>query len=177
MDATGAEDLEIVLRPLNPEEVGQYYVDWMNDPNVVRYLESRWTSHTLESIRDYIREMNASPSNLLLGIFLVKTGQHIGNIKIGEIDNTHRFANVGLLIGEKSCRGRGIGTRAIVLATRIAFRDLNLHSLTAGIYANNPASYRAFLNAGWNDAGRYRNYRISNGIYVDQINVQKCNEG
>jgi [ribosomal protein S5]-alanine N-acetyltransferase len=176
MDAAGASDQEIVLRTLDPDEVGEYYVDWMNDPAVVKYLESRFATHTLASIRQYVREMNASPSDLLLGIFLAETGQHIGNIKIGEVNRAHRFANLGLLIGEKSARGRGIGTRAIVLATRIAFRDLHLRCLTAGIYADNPSSYRAFLKAGWKEAGRYKNYRLSDGNYVDQINVQACND-
>jgi RimJ/RimL family protein N-acetyltransferase len=120
--------------------------------------------------------MNESRSDFLFGIFLSKTGQHIGNIKIGQIHPVHRYADVGLLIGERTCRGRGYGTQAIVLATSYAFSELHLNSLTAGIYAPNLSSYRAFIKAGWEDAGRYRRHRFFEGSFIDQINVQKCNE-
>jgi len=169
-------DQEIILRPLDPDKIGQYYVSWMNDPEVVQYLESRWCIHTLDSIRNFVRQMNESSSDFLYGIFLEETGRHIGNIKIGEINRIHMFANIGLLIGEKDCWGKGFGTRAIILATEIAFRELHLNSLTAGIYSNNRSSYRAFLKAGWEDVGCYKKYRIFNGKFIDQINVQIRNE-
>jgi [ribosomal protein S5]-alanine N-acetyltransferase len=176
MGPTPGNTPKIFLRPLDPAELGPYYVNWMNDPEVVQYLESRWCAHTLDSIRNYVRQMNESSSDFLYGIFLTKTGRHIGNIKIGEINRIHKFANIGLLIGEKSCRGRGFGTQAIILATEIAFRELHLNCLTAGIYSNNQSSYRAFLKAGWKDVGRYKKYRLSEGIFVDQINVQICDD-
>ena len=176
MAGTQVSDQILFLRPLDPADVGQYYVTWMNDEEVVRYLESRWYTHTLDSIRDYVRHMNESPTDYLYGIFMTETNQHIGNIKIGEVNQIHKFANIGLLIGEKSCQGRGFGTQAIILATEIAFRELHLNSLTAGIYGSNQSSYRAFLKAGWEDAGRYKKYRLFEGNFVDQINVQKCSE-
>jgi RimJ/RimL family protein N-acetyltransferase len=167
---------KIFLRLLNPEDVGQYYVDWMNDPDVVRYLESRWHSYTLEDVKDYVRRINDSPNDFLFGIFLTKTNQHIGNIKIGEINHTHRFGNVGIIIGEKKYWGKGFGTQSISLATKIAFQQLNLNSLTAGVYSSNDSSYRAFLNAGWEEVGRYKKYRFFEGEFIDQIIVQKCHD-
>jgi RimJ/RimL family protein N-acetyltransferase len=176
MADTADIDQRIVLRPLTPEDAGQDYVDWMNDPLVVRYLESRWNTYTLASIREYIEQINASSSDFLYGIFLGETGRHIGNIKIGEVNQIHKFANVGLLLGDKSCWGRGFGTQAIRLATGIAFSDLRLNCLTAGIYEPNHSSYRAFMKAGWEEAGRFRRYRLFEGNFVDQINVQKYHD-
>lgn len=166
----------IYLQPLNPEYIGQYYVDWLNDPEVVKYLESRWFSHSLDSVRAYVQQMNDSSSDFLYGIFLTSSDKHVGNIKIGEINKVHKFANIGLLIGEKDCWGRGLGTQAIILATEVAFQDLNLHCLTAGMYCTNHSSYRAFMKAGWEEAGRFKKYRLSDGEFIDQINVQKCND-
>lgn len=174
--ATWGNEQHIYLKRLNPDDIGQYYVEWMNDMEVIKYLESRWTSHNLDSIKKYIQQMNNSSSDYLFGIFLKETNQHIGNIKIGEMNNIHKFANLGLLIGEKKYWGRGFGTQAIIHATKIAFHELGLHCLTAGIYSNNYSSYRAFLKAGWEDAGRFRNYRLFDGTFIDQINVQKCND-
>jgi [ribosomal protein S5]-alanine N-acetyltransferase len=167
---------KIFLQRLDHEDIGQYYVDWMNDPEVVKYLESRWSSHTLDSVRNFVRQANESSTDFLFGIFLSHPRRHIGNIKIGEINHIHKFANIGLLIGEKKCWGRGFGTQAIILATEIAFRELRLNSLTAGIYTANSSSYRAFLKAGWEEAGRYKKYRLFDGVFIDQINVQICND-
>ncbi len=61
---------------------------------------------------------------MFFGIFVIETREHIGNIKIGNIDQIHRFADVGLLIGEASARGKGYGTEAILLACRYAFGNL-----------------------------------------------------
>lgn len=166
----------IFLKPLLSENVSKEYVDWMNDPEVTRYLESRDREYTLSELQRYVQQVNASPSNYLYGIFLMDSNQHIGNIKIGDIHPIHKFANLGLLIGEKKCWGRGFGTESIILATRIAFEEFGLQSLTAGIYSNNIASYRAFIKAGWEDVGRFKKYRLFEGKYIDQINIQVCRE-
>lgn len=114
-------DQNIFLKRLVPDEISPRYADWMNDPEVVRYLESRYSTYTLDSVREYVRQVNESPADFLYGIFLEETGQHIGNIKISDVNPIHKFANVGLLLGEKSCWGRGFGALAIRLATGIAF--------------------------------------------------------
>jgi [ribosomal protein S5]-alanine N-acetyltransferase len=164
----------VFLKSLVPEEVGQYYADWLNDPEIVKYLESRWKSYNLSDVKNYIQTINNGDKDYLLGIFLNGNNRHIGNIKIGGIDPIHRFANLGLIIGEKECWGKGYGTEAISLATQIAFHQLNLNCLIAGIYSPNLSSYRAFINAGWEEAGRFKKYRFFDGHYVDQINVQIC---
>jgi len=162
----------ISLKSLVPDEVDQYYADWLNDPEVVKYLESRWNTYHLSDVKNYIQTINNSDKDYLLGIFLKGENRHIGNIKIGGIDPIHRFANVGLIIGEKKCWGKGYGTEAISLATQIAFYKLNLNCLIAGIYSSNLSSYRAFLKAGWKEVGRFKKYRFFEGEYIDQINVQ-----
>jgi ribosomal-protein-alanine N-acetyltransferase len=168
------EGQNIFLKSLVPDDVGQYYADWLNDPEIVKYLESRWNTYHLSDVKNYIQTINNSDKDYLFGIFLKDKNRHIGNIKIGGIDPIHRFANVGLMIGEKKCWGKGYGTESIIVATRIAFCELNLNCLTAGIYSSNLSSYHAFLKAGWEDAGRFKKYRFFDGEYVDQINVQIC---
>ncbi len=163
----------INLRALTPDDVGERYVAWMNDAEITQFLESRWQVHTLESIRAFVAAMQASPRDVQFGIFLNEAGEHIGNIKIGSIDHIHRRADVGLLIGEKSAWGKGYATEAIELATRFAFEELNLQKLTAGMYAPNIGSYRAFIKAGWSDAGRQRAHYFYKGGYVDGIIVER----
>lgn len=163
----------IFLRILSPEDVDERYLRWMRDDTVVQYLESRWRSYSQEELKEYVRASNISERDALLGIFLMETKEHIGNIKIGSINQIHRFADVGLLIGEKSARGKGYGTEAIVLACRYAFDELNLNKIVAGIYAVAEGSYRAFKKAGFSDVGIFRRHRFFQGAYVDMWIMEK----
>ncbi len=163
----------LLLRAISPDEVTPEYVAWMNDPEVVRYLESRGTVQTAETVRRFVETANQSPDDRLFGIFLADTGRHIGNIKIGGINRRHGFADVGLLIGDRREWGKGYAAEAIALATRFAFEELGLVKLTAGVYEPNVASLRAFLRAGYREAGRLRLHRVSEGGRVDQIIMER----
>src|SRR5205814_2669717 len=95
--------------------------------------------------------------------------QHIGNIKLGPIHWIHRYAEIGLLIGEKSCWGQGYASEAIRLVTTYAFERLNLHKVTAGCYATNVGSVRAFEKAGFVREGVRPRHCFCEGTYVDLI--------
>jgi [ribosomal protein S5]-alanine N-acetyltransferase len=166
----------IVLRLLSSEEVSAEYVEWMRDPDITQFLESRWTVYEFEDLKDYVKRMNSSLDNFLFGIFLRTDFRHIGNIKIGGIDHTHRFADVGLLIGNKKYHGYGYGSEAIKLATECAFNQLNLNKLVAGIYAPNLASYRAFAQAGYREVGIFKNHRFYKGSYVDEVIMERSKQ-
>lgn len=163
------EGARIYLRVLRPNDVGQSYVGWMKDPLVTRYLEARFGKQTRESIRRFVAAMGRDPSQFLFGIFLKEDDRHIGNIKLGPIDFTHRFATVGLLLGARDCWGRGYATEAIGLVKRFAFRRLRLHRLTAGCYRPNRGSEKAFLNAGFEVEGALRKHYRCGNRYVDGI--------
>lgn len=166
----------IYLRLLCPNDASKEYLKWLKDPSINQYLESRFNSYTLNLIKNYIRATNKNNSNFLFGIFLNSNNEHIGNIKIGNINSFHRFADLGIMIGKKELWGKGYGTEAIKLATRFAFRKLKLHKLFAGIYANNKGSYKAFFKCGYILAGRLRKHRNFNKRYVDDIIVEKINK-
>ena len=159
------------LRSVRSSDVTESYVSWLNDPEVNRYLEIRFSSHTLESVRAYVEDMAASSDYVFLAIVLNDGTRHVGNIKIGPINRAHRFADVGIVIGEKKDWGKGYATEAIALATRYAFDSLDLHRLEAGAYDCNMGSAKAFLKAGWKEECRETAKWLSDGVYVDGIRV------
>jgi RimJ/RimL family protein N-acetyltransferase len=167
---------DVFLRPLMEEDVGEDYLGWMRDPLVTRYLESRDRTQTLDTLRTFVRNMNASARDYLFGIFLAQGEEHIGNIKIGNIREPHRSADLGLIIGRRSVWGKGYGSEAIALATRHAFEQLGLNKLWAGMYAENLGSYHAFIKAGYREVGRFRRHILFDGRYIDSILVEKCRD-
>lgn len=159
----------IYLREVRPSDVNENYKSWMNDPEVTRYLESRFYPNSLEELQDYVTHKLGDRENVFLAILLNDGDRHIGNIKLGPINWIHRFADVGLLIGEKDCWGKGYATEAIRLVTAYAFKTLNLHHLTAGCYAENIGSAKAFIKAGWQQEGVRRSLFFCGGVFTDAI--------
>lgn len=169
------ESKRIYLRLLHPNDASREYLNWLKDLKVTRFMECRYYRYSFKELMTYIRNMHRSNNNFLFGIFLKDNREHIGNVKIGNINVLHRFADLGIMIGKKECWGKGYGSEAIKLITMFAFNKLRLHKLFAGIYANNKGSYKAFLKCGYSDAGRLRKHRKFNKTYVDEIIVEKIN--
>lgn len=157
------------LRRLTPGDVGEAYVTWLNDPEVVRFTETRHVKHTFESVRAYVGSCLAGNQEHLLGIYELDQGRHIGNIKIGPVNPYHLCAGIGLMIGEKTCWGKGYATEAIGLAASYAFGALSLHKLLAGVIAGNEASLRAFQKNGFVVEGTRRKQNCCEGIWCDEI--------
>lgn len=154
----------VELFVLEPSDVTEVYVGWLNDPTVNRYLESRFFIHSIESTRRFVENCLASPSSLLLGIRSIHLhGTHVGNIKIASIDRHHGLGEVGILVGEKNVWGRGIGSAAIQVLMTIAREELGLRKLTAGCYASTVGSQRAFLKAGFYIAGERKSHFLLDG--------------
>ncbi len=159
----------IYLREVRLADVNENYYRWMNDPDITRCLESRFCPNSLEGLREYVSSKQGDRDNLFLAIVLKEGDRHIGNIKLGPINWIHRFADVGILIGEKDCWGKGYATEAIRLVVDHAFRALNLHKLTAGCYDVNQGSANAFQNAGFVVEGIRKAHFCCGGKYVDGI--------
>ena len=48
------ESERLLLRPVELADVNETYRSWMNDPAVMQYTESRFQTHSLEQIRQYV---------------------------------------------------------------------------------------------------------------------------
>lgn len=162
-----SESIELFL--LTPEAVSADYVAWLQDPEVGRYLESRFATHDLISTRAFVADMLESESNLFLGIRSVALGRHVGNIKLGPIDRRHGTAEIGLMIGDRGAWGKGLATEAIDRISRIAGDELGLRKVTAGCYAGNVGSERAFLKCGFQIEGRRPAQVICDGKPEDLV--------
>jgi len=159
----------ICLREVRLSDVEGPYLRWINDPEVLKYTESRFSPYSKEQLCEYITSVNENPNLVFLAITLLDSGRHIGNIKLGPIDGNHRFGDIGIIIGAKDCWGQGYATESIRLLVDFAFASLKLHKLTAGCYAVGTAGIRAFEKAGFTKEGIRPSQYLSDGRYVDLV--------
>lgn len=140
---------KVTIRTLTQADCTDKYVEWLNDPEVNRYMESRFQVQDKATLRAFVRASEQSPNDYLFAIEDNETHRHIGNIKLGAINWHHKYCDVGYFIGQKDMWGKGLATDAIKLATDFAFKELGIHHVRAGVYEKNVGSMKALRKAGY----------------------------
>jgi ribosomal-protein-alanine N-acetyltransferase len=104
---------------------------------------------------------------------IVKDGIVVGDLNLSQIvRGPEESANVGVLV-DRAVRGQGIASAAIALACRLAFGELALHRLQAGVQPANVASQKAFLRNGFEQIGLAKGYLFVDGAWRDHVLYQK----
>ena len=154
----------ISLRVLEDKYATQKYCDWLNDHDVNKFLETK--DVTIDEIKEYIADKNESPDCLFFGIFLNESGEHLGNLKLDQIDFKKETAEFGILIGEKRYWSKGIGTEATQLIVDWAFNTLKLKEIKLGVISDNKGAVRAYEKVGFKvDSVKKKSVKIDDDYY------------
>lgn len=78
----------------------------------------------------------------------------IGNLR--DIDHHHRCAELGIMLGETDCWGKGFGTEATYLLLDYGFNVLGLHNIILDPVAFNERAIRTYRRVGFREIGRRR---------------------
>ena len=126
----------VILRALEREDIERCY-RWMNDPNIVRTLKTRYPI-AFQTEQEWLeRAMHASHNERHFAIERKDDRAHIGNASLHDIDWVSRNAWFGLFIGEPTAWNRGFGSDAIATMVRFAFDDMNLIKLRINVFDYN----------------------------------------
>ena len=167
---------KIYLRKVVRSDICQNYVDWLNDPEVNQYLETRHEEQTLNKLINYWDTRQLDSLSPWLAIVNLMTDEHIGNIKLGPINWIHKRADISIFIGNKDCWGKGIAQEAINLVKVWAFESLGLKKLYAGAYVVNIGSIKAFQKCGFVIEGTFKNDAILNNGRVNSVRLGILND-
>ena len=148
------------------------FVAWLNDPEVREgislYLpqsqvtEEQWFENMLRTPRDehpFAIEVRNEAGDWQL----------IGNCGLFDFNWRCRSAEIGILIGDKSCWNQGYGTETMRLMLKHGFETLNLHRIFLQVFATNPGAIRCYEKAGFIHEGRQRQAQYLHGQYVDML--------
>ncbi len=157
----------LYLRPVVESDASPSYINWLNDPETTRYLESGRVTETQESLKAYISRYNNREDALFLAIILKENDLHVGNIKLEPINWYHRNTILGIMIGAPEARGKGIGSEAILLLLSYCFDVLDLHRVGLGVSADNEAAISCYQKIGFKEEGQIRGAVRREHGYVD----------
>jgi len=155
------------LVPFRHDHLSQAYVGWLNDPAVVRYSEQRHHAHTPDTCRAFVRSFDAGP-NQLWAIEQDEAGGHVGNITATH-DVHNRLCDIGILIGARKARGRGLGRLAWQTVLDHLCTRPDLRKITGGCLAPNGAMVRIMERCGMRRDGRRPAHYLLEGLPTDLL--------
>ncbi len=170
-----SKDEKVFLREVRESDaiIDSNYYEWMNDPEVTKYLESRYTPWSQDRLQEYVRRMNADPNTAFLAITNINE-LHMGNVKLVINSQRHRFAEISIVIG-KLFQGRHVGTTALTLVKDYAFTTLGLHKVWAGILSPHTASIATFKKAGFQEEARLDSQYLVDNEWVSDVIMSAWN--
>lgn len=158
----------VILRAFEREDAERCY-RWMNDPNIVRTLKSRYPIAFQNEAEWLERAMHPSPGERHFAIERRDDRTHIGNASIHDIDWVSRTAAFGLFVGEPSAWNRGFGSDAIRTLVRFAFEEMNLRKLRINVFEYNDRAKHVLEAQGFVQEGRLRGEFYREGAYHDLL--------
>jgi RimJ/RimL family protein N-acetyltransferase len=151
---------------------------WLNDQEVTRFLTARY-QFSLLADENWMRERTSKPlawgANLGFAIE-TKDGRHIGNTGLHNASGENRSADLGIMIGEKECWGRGYGTDAVRTLIGFGFDEMNLNRIALDVYDFNERAIASYRKCGFAEEGRRRRDIYRAGRYVDVVMMSVLHE-
>lgn len=162
------------LRAPEPEDL-EYLYQWENDPEIwqVSNTIAPFSRYTLRNYLETAHQDIYQVKQLRLMIdtqeYPVKT---IGTIDLFDFDPFHNRAGIGILIGDKSARNKGLAGDALDTLIDYSFSILKLHQLYCNIGASNQASIQLFEKKGFKRAGEKRDWNFTNQGWETELFYQ-----
>lgn len=162
----------VILREFTDKNLfDEKYYSWLRNLDVVTHL------YRLEYLKpipfnriiDYVKGLLESENDCFFAIYHKSTETFIGTQRLGHINWRVGLADVGIMIGDQSYWGKGLGSDVLKLIVEYAFNSLSLRKLGGGTARNNVAMCRCFEKNGFVQEAVKRKELLINGEYVDHI--------
>lgn len=156
-------DGDIVIRDISLDDCNEEYLAWLNNPNVNMFLETRFVKQNIDTIKEFVKSQIESNNSYLFAITVKSDNgyKHVGNIKIGSINQYHHYSEISYFIGDVNYHGKGIATIAVKLVSDYGFKKLGIHRIQASFYEQNIASKEVLEKAGFVYEGKWHERNIS----------------
>jgi [ribosomal protein S5]-alanine N-acetyltransferase len=132
------------LKSLTTKDVTEKYLSWFSgSKEVIEYIAYAKTNADINKLRQYVKEREDREDVLFLGIF-TDSGQHIGNIKYEPINLKDKSATMGILIGDKEWRGKGVATEVIKDSSKYLKENYEITFIDLGVNKDNIVAVSAY---------------------------------
>ena len=157
---------KVILGPTR-EDLNDTYRRWLHDLEVGVYLfATHLYTHDQE---DEWFVTNREAGNIHFTVYEKESGTPIGTTGLMHIDQVHRSAEFGIMIGEKVYQNRGYGTAATALTIDYGFNALNLASIFLRVHEFNQHGIKVYEKVGFKEIGRRRRAYFVGGKFYEDV--------
>ena len=162
--------LVYLRHPTEEDALGRWH-EWFSDEETTKYLtgigERSWPN-TKEAQLDFLKSLKER-DRLVLSIVAIEDDKHIGVVSLSCINWVHRYADPGIVIGEKEYQKGVYSIDAYSLILKIAFLRLNLRTVRGSRVKSNKASEYLERLFNFTKVGEYKNLIFIDGKYDDVV--------
>lgn len=136
---------DIFLKQMEASEINEEFIGWLHDPETNKFLDVRHNLPDLQQQVDYVESCISSHDKIYFGIYRLDSsliGSSTVSLHSGE------KVEVGLMVGDKSSRGKGHGREVVRLLVQWA-KSAGFQEITAGYSTDNAASAKLFASLGF----------------------------
>lgn len=147
------------------------FVRWLTSPEITRFL-NWYRPINVEGQEKWFSQVTDDVNNPHFSIVVKqedgRDGVLVGNCAIRTAWKD-RVGNVGIVIGDPRCWGKGFGTEALDLLVRYGFDTMNLHRMELETFAFNERARASYRKVGFVEEGRKRQAHFIEGGYHDIV--------
>jgi RimJ/RimL family protein N-acetyltransferase len=143
---------------------------WYGDAGFMRLYDARPAYPKSEAeLTQWLQELHKDKSTFAFAIRSIDSNDLIGYLELDGILWPHGVCGMSIAIGDRANWGKGYGYEAAQLALAFAFDELNLHRVTATVFAHNERSIALFERLGFRREGAYREFLQRDGKRYDML--------
>lgn len=161
-----AQTDNVAIGPMRRDLIPLYHA-WISDLDTTRFLMTKLL--TLDQEIAWYDDLQTNQNRISFTVYRRPDYQPIGTVGLHAIDLRNRNAELGIMIGESSARGIGLGTETVRLVCDYGFNAMELNSIMLLTFGWNIAGQKAYIKAGFREIGRRRQARFFAGKYWDDI--------
>jgi len=137
------------LLELSEKHVTESYLRWFEDNQTNRFISYARKSQNLEDLKDYVMNRVNQPDIVFLGIFDKNSNHHIGNIKYEPVNSQEGYAIMGILIGERDYRGKGVAGEVLTASAAWLKSYRSINQILLGVSRSNTGAIRTYEKTGF----------------------------
>ena len=139
-----------------------YFLKWENDCDVIKYLSISEGKSMEMVIREFI---DREKDDQVRDFSVLYQGEIIGRAYLSRYDKNAKSIDITrIYIGDASKRGRGLGTKLMLVLLDYCFKDLALNRVTLDYFDGNPAQ-KIYKDLGFQSEGLARQAGFKDGVY------------
>ena len=151
--------MKIKLRIFKKNLINKKYLNWMNDSDTLKYLINYNKKYNLNDIQKYVNHLLNSKLDYFYSIHK-QNNEHVGNLRLGPINQKTNTISFGMMIGNKKNWGKGIGSQVMELAIKICFNKNNFDKIILSVSDQNIAAIKLYEKFKFKINKRYKIKKI-----------------